>query len=214
MPRIQELMRVVEMEEPDGKVSTMDRVISPRIRSAATCPIPICKSCQLAQARQRKQNVVKSKAIPEEVGALSKERYEVGDFVSLDQYVVKTPGRLPTGFGKESNTNMFHGGTIFRDAASKYIHVQNQVSLGVGETVNAKMKFEDWFWETPRACVRHYHSDNGVFMADQFCDSCEADKQTQSFSGVGAQHQNAEAERALQTAMYMARSFMIHAALH
>ena len=31
----------------------------------------------------------------------------------------------------------------------------------------------------------------------------------QSFSGVGAQHQNAEAERAIQTVMYMARSFRI-----
>ena len=38
--------------------------------------------------------------------------------------------------------------------------------------------------------------------------------QTQSFSGVGAQHQNAEAERAIQTVVYMARSFMIHAALN
>jgi transposase InsO family protein len=40
------------------------------------------------------------------------------------------------------------------------------------------------------------------------------EKQTQSFSGVGAQHQNAEAERVIQTVMYMARSFMIHAALN
>jgi hypothetical protein len=31
----------------------------------------------------------------------------------MDQYVVKTPGRLPTGYGRESHTNMFHGGTIF-----------------------------------------------------------------------------------------------------
>ena len=35
-----------------------------------------------------------------------------------------------------------------------------------------------------------------------------------TFSGVGAQHQNAEAERAVQPIMYMARLFMIHAALH
>ena len=56
--------------------------------------------------------------------------------------MVKTPGCLPTGFGRESITNMFHCGTIFRDAASKYIHVQNQVSLGAGETVNAKVGFE------------------------------------------------------------------------
>jgi hypothetical protein len=214
MQRVQELMKEVEMQEPDGRVSIQDKVIHPRIKSAATCPIPVCKSCQLSRARQRKPNVVKSKAVPEEAGALSREQYEVGDFVSLDQYVVKNPGRLPTGFGKESITDMFHGGTIFRDAASKYIHVQNQVSLGAGETVNAKLKFEDWLWETARARVKHYHSDNGVFTAQEFRDSCEADRQTQSFSGVGAQHQNAEAERAIQTVMYMARSFMIHAALH
>jgi transposase InsO family protein len=199
-------MRVVEVEEPDGKVSAMDRVICPRIRSAAKCPIPL--------ANQRRPKVVKSKAVPEEVGALSRERYETGDFVSLDQYVVKALGRLPTGFGKESIMNMFHGGTIFRYASSKYIHVQNQVSLGAGETVNAKMRFEDWLWETARARVKHYHSDNGVFTAEAFRDSCKEDRQTQSFSGVGAQHQNAEAERAIQTIMYMARSFMIHAALH
>ena len=98
----------------------------------------------MARARQCKPNVVKLKAVPEEAGALSWDKYEVGDFVSLDQYVVKTTGRLPTGFGRESFVNMFHGGTIFRDAALKYIYVQKQVSLGASETVNAKMRFEEW----------------------------------------------------------------------
>ncbi len=35
-----------------------------------------------------------------------------------------------------------------------------------------------------------------------------------SFSGVGAQHQHARAERAIQTIMYMARTFMVNASLH
>jgi hypothetical protein len=140
--------------------------------------------------------------------------YQTGDFVSMDQYVIKAPGRLPTGFGRESHINMFHGGTIFRDAASKYIYVQNQVSLGAGETVNAKLRFEEWLWEAARVSVKHYHSDNGIFTSETFRQSCEEEQQTQSFSGVGAQHQNAEAERAIQTVMYMARSFMVHAALH
>ena len=50
-------------------------------------------------------------------------------------------------------------------------------------------------------------------MAEVFCDSCEEEKQMQSFSGVGAQHQNAEAEHAIQTVMYMARSCMTHTVL-
>eukprot|EP00956_Cyclotella_meneghiniana_P020859 scaffold37342_cov71-Cyclotella_meneghiniana.AAC.1 len=109
---------------------------------------------------------------------------------------------------------MFHGCTIFRDAATKYIHVQNQVSLGAGETVNAKVSFESWLWEEARVAIKHYHGDNGIFTAELFRESCTEEGQTQSFSGVGAQHQNAEAERAIQTVMYMARSFMIHTALN
>ena len=62
--------------------------------------------------------------------------------------------------------------------------------------------------------MKHYHSDNGVLTAEMFADACKEDGQSQSFSGVGAQHQNAEAERAIQTVVYMAREFMIHAALN
>ena len=113
MQRIQELMRVVEISEENGATSTMDRVIIPKIKATATCPIPMCQSCQLSRAKQRKPKTTKSKAIPEASGAITRQKYNVGDFVSLDQYVVKTPGRLPTGFGRESITNMFHGGTIF-----------------------------------------------------------------------------------------------------
>ncbi len=64
--------------------------------------------------------------------------------MSLDQYVVKTPSCLPTSFGKESHTSMIHGGMNSRDASSKYIHMQNQVSLGAGKIVNSKMRFKDW----------------------------------------------------------------------
>ena len=65
-----------------------------------------------------------------------------------------------------------------------------------------------------RACVKHYHKDNGIFMAEVFCDTCKEETQMQSFSGVGAQHHNAEAKHAIQTIMNMAKSFMIHTALH
>ena len=117
----------------------------------------------------------RSKALPEAIGALTRDKYNVGDFVSLDQYVVKTPGRLPSGYGQESNVNMFHGGTIFRDAASKIIHVENQVSLGAGETLASKVSFEQWLWEISMAQVKHYHSDNGIFASAEFCKQCEED---------------------------------------
>ena len=33
---------------------------------------------------------------------------------------------------------------FFRDAASKVIFVENQVSLGAGDTVTSKLRFEEW----------------------------------------------------------------------
>jgi hypothetical protein len=52
--------------------------------------------------------------------------------------------------------------------------------------------------------VKHYHGDNGIFLAEEYCKECLHKNQTQSFLGVGAQHQNARAERAIQTIMHMA----------
>ena len=47
-----------------------------------------------------------------------------------------------------------------------------------------------------------------------FQNDCNEKGQGQSFSGVGAQHQNGMAERAIQTIMYWARTMMIHLSLH
>ena len=62
--------------------------------------------------------------------------------------------------------------------------------------------------------MQHYQRDNGVFTAKEFRDACAKQHQKQSFSGVGAQHQNARAERSIQTRMSSARHFMLHIALH
>ena len=63
------------------------------------------------------------------------EKYEVGDFISTDQFVVKTPGRLPSGFGRERDNNRINGSTIYNDAISVLICVDNQVSLRANETI-------------------------------------------------------------------------------
>ena len=68
---------------------------------------------QFVKSKQSKPNVAKVKIIEDAVGAISRNKYQVGDFVSMDQHVVKDPGRLPTGCGREAEHNMFHGGTTF-----------------------------------------------------------------------------------------------------
>ena len=77
-----------------------------------------------------------------------------------------------------------------------------------------KEHFEQWIYDTAYAEVKHFHGDNGIFASEQYRQECIKKGQTQSFSGVGAQHQNAKAERAIQTVMYMARTFMVDASIH
>ncbi len=82
--------------------------------------------------------------LPESEGALSHDQYEVGDFVSTNQFFCRTPGCLPEGYGRESADCRFQGGTIYNNAASGLIWVENQVSLGANETVMGKSCFEQW----------------------------------------------------------------------
>jgi len=214
MYRIQELMREQTMEEPNGTKSILPPIICPRHPSATSCPVPACTSCILARAKKRATGTKKQKAVKEKDGILSRDQYKPGDLVSADQFVVNTPGRLPTGYGREASSSRFHGGTIYNDAATGIIWVENQVSLGANETVMGKARFEEWLWEQACVEISHIHSDNGIFASDEFRLDCGNKKQDQTFSGVGAQHQNARAERAIQTIMYMARTFMVHTSLH
>ena len=66
--------------------------------------------------------------------------------MSLDQFVINKPGRSPTGYGQEYSSYHFHGVTLYNDAATGGIWVENQVSLGSSETVLGKEHFEPWIF--------------------------------------------------------------------
>jgi hypothetical protein len=101
-------------------------------------------------------------------GAITRDQYNVGDFVSADQFICKTLGRLPTGYGRESQDCCFQGGIIFNDAASRLIWVKNQGSLGANKTVMGKARFKQWLYDQCVCEVKHYHGDNGIFSAEEF----------------------------------------------
>ena len=214
MQRIQAMMRDQLYEDHLGRTERHPPIIKPKFASTSSCKIPLCQSCLLARSRQRTPNVKRSQVNQDSEGAISRNKLEVGDFVSTDQFVCKTPGRLPTGYGREGPNSGYQGGTIYNDAASGLIWVENQVSLGASETLMGKERFEQWLYDIAYTTVKHFHGDNGIFSSEQYRQDCDGKGQTQSFSGVGAQHQNAKAERAIQTVMYMARTFMVHASLH
>ena len=94
-----------------------------------------------------------------------------------------------------------------------FVFKARYLSLGAVVTDTAKREFEEWLWEEARVAVKYYHSNNGVFKSNYFTRSCSEDDQTQSFSGVSAQHQNGKAERAIMTVVSMAWEFIVHEAI-
>ncbi len=118
MYRVQELMREWTYEEPLGQRTVLPPILKAKFPSAQDCVIPLCEPCLLARARKHTPNVKRTRDLPESEGALSRDQYEVGDFVSTDQFICRTPGRLSKGYGRESPDPRFQGGTIYNDAAS------------------------------------------------------------------------------------------------
>ena len=90
---------------------------------------------QVGYYQARSSDVMTQKPVASKEGALSRDMYGPGDRISTDQFVVKTPGRLIKGYGRDAAHNFFYGGTFVQDAASNLVRVQPQVSNGAGETV-------------------------------------------------------------------------------
>ena len=57
----------------------------------------------LARSYKLSTGTTKVNTLPENQGALNKNHYEVGYFGSTDQFISKSPGRLPPGYGRESS---------------------------------------------------------------------------------------------------------------
>ncbi len=167
----------------------------------------------IGTSKEAYPKVLQMQLLEDREGAITRDQYNVGDFVSVDQFICKMPGRLQTGYGRESQDCRFYGSIIFNDAASGLIWVKNQVSLGANKTVMGKVCFEQWLYDQCVCEVKNYHGDNGIISAEEFWCDCKEKQQSQSFSGIGSQHQNAHAKCAIQTIMYMAQTFMVHASL-
>jgi len=186
MQRIQSMMREQHYEDHLGRTECHPPIIKSKYASTSSCKIPLCQSCLLARIFQRSPNVKQAQVNQDLEGSISRGKLEVGDFVSTDQFVCKTPGRLPTGYGREGPNGSYQGGTIYNDAAPGLVWVENQISLGASETIMGKEHFEQWLYDTAYAEVKHFHDDNGIFALEQYRQECVEKGQKQSFSGVGA----------------------------
>ena len=134
------MMNPQQVLDTDGTISVMDPVILPKLATAAVCEVPACESFLLVRDKKLSPGLSKAKHVPDKEGILSFDQYEVGYFVSTDQFFVRTPGRLPTGYGRERRQNRFHGSNIYNYSASGLIWVENQVSLGANETILGELQ--------------------------------------------------------------------------
>ena len=139
----------------------------------------------MAWAQQRSPTVKRVQSNLDNEGAIIHNQLEVGDFVSTDQFVCRTPGRLPSSYGREGNNGRFRGGIIYNDAASGLIWVENQVSLGSSKTFMVKKRFKQLLYDIACINVNHFHGNNGVFASEEYRLECSEKKQSQSFLVVG-----------------------------
>jgi hypothetical protein len=215
MNRLQKLMHPLKPNDSfESRESLCPPVVVPTKNSKThLCDVPCCRACVFAKMTKKSPGVHSSKADPTKFMALSRDHLQPGDAVSVDQYIVSEKGRLLRSFGKEKPSNKYSGGTIYVDHASGKIFLHHQVSLRAGETLVGKRIFE----REAHQCgfrVKKYHGDNGIFSSNEFRSDCLHKDQILDFSGVGAQHQNGRAERAIRTITSLARAMMIHSALH
>ena len=190
---------------------------NPRIKAAAGLNLSerplICASCAYGKAKRlatRRKKRTKAEQEPAEEKVLSKDVLIPGQKVSMDHFIVSTPGRLFNSRGSESHDRMFKGGVIFVDHASGFVFVEPVVNFTAGEAIRAKREFEREM-ASMGVTVLNYHTDNGVFTAAAFQDELASMEQGLSLSGVGAHHQNAMAERAIGTVVSISRTMMLHA---
>jgi hypothetical protein len=109
---------------------------------------------------------------------------------------------------------MYSGACIFTDLATKFTHVEPQVSFTSHETLEATSRFESLRRESGIK-VQSYRFDNGsAFTSAEFQAKLANDTQSSTRAGTGAHSQNGTAERAVFTLSSLARTMMIHAAIH
>ena len=182
-------------------------------KGVSTCVIPKCAACEFGKASRRPTKADVTQSIPEKEMELKKNDLLPGQRVSVDHYQSSQTGRLYTSRGGTSSDDMFHGGAIFVDHASGFVVLRHQVSLSATDTIRSKMEYER-IADSAGVVIQQYHTDNGVFTSKDFMDEILKSGQNVRFSGVGTGHQNGVAERGIKTVVNMARTMLLHAAIH
>ena len=178
-------------------------IIPRRLRNVKA---PKCTACMYAKATKkpwRTKAPPTCQAIPT-VNA-------PGAVVSVDQLESSTPGFIGQLRGWLTRQR-YTCATVFVDQYSDLTFVYLQRSTNSDETLDAKEAFERYAFQHG-VKILHYHADNGRFNDNAWVHHLHRQnpQQTQSYSGVGAHHQNGVAEKRIRDLQDCARTMLLHA---
>ena len=134
-----------------------------------------------------------------------------GAVVSVDQLESSTPGFIGQLKGWLTRQR-YSCATVFVDHYSDLTFVYLQRTTSADETLDAKEAFERYAYQHG-VKILHYHADNGRFNESAWIQHLQRQnpQQTQSYSGVGAHHQNGIAEKRIRDLQDCARTMLLHA---
>ena len=184
---------------------------------AAACKIampPKCAACQFGKQTCRTAPGQVVQGVRDRMNILKADHLLPGQRTSVDHFVCSTKGRLFSSKGKEKDDDKYTGGCIFVDHSSGFVHVEFQTHLNTHETIRSKEGFE-LMCRDHGVIPQSYLTDNGSsFTSRDYTRHLQAFAQTIRHSGPGAHHHNGIAERSIRTIMQVARTMMLHAAVH
>ena len=175
---------------------------------------PRCAACQFGKQRQISVPTTTQQKVSDSVGGFSREAIRPGQQICIDHFICKNKGRLFTSRGKTAHSEMYAGGCIFVDNYSGFVHVEFQKCMDTIETLKSKESFELMALDYG-IIPQTYLSDNyKTFTSHEFTAKLKEFAQVSKLSGAGAHHHNGVAERNIRTIISIARTMMMHSAMH
>jgi hypothetical protein len=136
-----------------------------------------------------------------------------GQCVNCNHFVSSAKGRLFGGFGKTDSSKIYSGACIFTDLATGYLHIKPQISFTTHETLHATERFKALMKENSVIVHKYMFDNSSTFTSVEYHIKLVKQNQKSQQATVGAHSQNV-AKRTVQTISSMARTMMIHAAIH
>ena len=180
--------------------------------------LPKCASCQYGKQHRRPAPGCTSTVVRDRVGALKDGHLVPGQqvLVTADHFISSTKRRLFSSAGKTIDSELYVDDCFFNDHASGFVHVEFQTHLTTHETLMSKENVELMCCDHG-VILQSYLSDNAkCFTSKDFAERLSLFEQIVRFAGVGAHHHNGNgnAERSIQRIMSIARTMMLHSAIH